>query len=201
MAVQLISPLCLDEVCKYTAADSTQQHLPVPFEKDQPFFGFPDELTVGNDNMLKRNRAVIPKSLHYTVLHTVHWGVEATKEGQENVFWPSISDDIVQVSGVCRSKMLHQPNSSWKFTHFLTCAILCFFIHTYQSKGFLKSCAVITALNTQDKAEDTPKEEPYRQDVDLIQPTCFSQCLHANMADSLTVIQWLDSHLLRILHL
>lgn len=61
-------------------------------------FVFPEELTVENNDRLKGDRTVLPKSQH-SVLDSVHKGqkgVMATKKAQEQVSWPSISDDIVE---------------------------------------------------------------------------------------------------------
>lgn len=90
----------------------------------RPFFGFPDDLTVENNSILKGNRAFIPKSLHskyLTVLYKGNRGVEATMEGQEKVFWPSISDEILQF--VTARSSINQNNHS---------KLIFFLIHTSQ---------------------------------------------------------------------
>ena len=59
-------------------------------------------------------KAVLPKSLlseYSTVLHKGRWWVEETKGGQQNVFWPSISDDIDRV---CNNLELHHLKQQLK---------------------------------------------------------------------------------------
>ena len=93
MAVQLISPWQLEELRKHTAEDTTLQTLSnftqngwprrscsIPAQV-RPFFGFPDELCVENNIIMRGCRAVIPTSLHsdyLKALHKGHPGMEGT---------------------------------------------------------------------------------------------------------------------------
>lgn len=96
MPVQLISPLCLEmHSCRHhseTLSCIVEKGLPtcadnIPDEV-RLFFVFPDELTVENNNRLKGDRVVLPKSQHSVLdsIHKGHKGVKTTKEGQEKVF-------------------------------------------------------------------------------------------------------------------
>lgn len=126
----------MKEVCKYIVVDTTQKHLFAPFKRVNPHVHavllcsticFPDE----HNNMQKGSRAVIPKTLrseYFAVLHKELRGLEATKDGQETGFWPSISDDTVQASIVCNSQQLHQPEQQLKVYQLLTSTILWFIL-------------------------------------------------------------------------
>ena len=70
------------------------------------YWGYRDELSVEDSIILKGGRIVIPTSMQKDILkklHTPHMGMEKTKLlAKSSVFWPSISNDIEQVTRQCK---------------------------------------------------------------------------------------------------
>ena len=71
------------------------------------YWGYRDELSVEDGIILKGGRIVIPTSMQKDILnklHTPHMGMEKTKlRAKSSVFWPSINNDIEQVTRQCET--------------------------------------------------------------------------------------------------
>ena len=197
MAVQLFSPQRLEELRKHTAEDQILQTLShfiqngwprhsciIPAQV-RPFFDFCDELCVENNIIMRGCRAVIPASLHFEYLKTLHKGhpgIECTKRrARESVFWLSLNEDIettIQACSICNSLKPHQQKEPLKLHAIPTChgllllqtylngttnIILCLLTHTHtwfeiDQLNSLSSLGVINKLKRHFSTHGIPQK-------------------------------------------
>ncbi|XP_033646576.1 uncharacterized protein LOC117305808 [Asterias rubens] len=133
MTLLPVSDTRLAQLKAATARDATMQQLTDVISRGwpshvnnappeaRPYFPFREELTLECGNILKGQKAIIPKSLgtEYTkLLHEGHPGIEATKRrARDIVYWPSMCMDIEQSvleCTVCNATKAHQQKEPLK---------------------------------------------------------------------------------------